>query len=65
MKWAKIKLQLLLHPFNGLFSGTSWVSRYQKDKTNFDLNKARDGAVGDAVASAGPYTNNQHLAPDR
>jgi len=28
--------------FNGLFSRTSWVSRYQKGKTNLDFNKERD-----------------------
>jgi len=28
---------LLLHPFNGLFSKTTWVSRYQKGKTTWDL----------------------------
>ena len=32
----------LLHPFNGLFSRTTWVSRYQKVKTSLDLNEARD-----------------------
>ena len=30
------------HPFNGPFSGTTWVSRYQKGKTNLDFTKARD-----------------------
>ena len=30
------------HPFNGLFSRTTWVSRYQKGKTNLDFNEARD-----------------------
>ena len=34
-----------LHPFNGLFSGTTWVSRYQKGKTSLDLNEARDDGV--------------------
>jgi len=24
------------HPFNGRFSGTTWVSRYQKSKSNLD-----------------------------
>ena len=52
-------LLLLLHPFNGLFSGTTWVSRYRKGKTSLDLNEAT------TVASAGPHTNNLHLAPDR
>ena len=36
---------LLLHPFNGLFSRTNWVSRYQKDKTSLDLNETRDDGV--------------------
>jgi len=30
------------HPFNGLFSGTTQVSRYQKGKTNLDFTEARD-----------------------
>jgi len=30
------------HPFNGPFSGTTRVSRYQKGKTNLDFNEARD-----------------------
>jgi len=30
------------HPFNGPFSGTTWVSRYQKGKTNLDVTEARD-----------------------
>ena len=33
---------LLLQPFNGLFSRTTWVSRYQKSKTNLDFTAARD-----------------------
>jgi len=39
------KLLLLLHHFNGLFSKTTWVSRYQKGKTRLDLNEARDDGV--------------------
>jgi len=31
------------HPFNGPFSGTTCVSRYQKDKINLDFTEARDG----------------------
>jgi len=31
------QLQLQLQPFNGLFSRTTWVSRYQKGKTNLDF----------------------------
>ena len=30
------------HPFNGHFSGTTRVSRYQKDKTNLDFTEARE-----------------------
>jgi len=32
------------HTFNGPFSGTTWVSRYQKGKTNLDFTEARDSA---------------------
>ena len=35
----------LLHPFNGLFSRTTWVSRYQKPKISLDLNERRDDGV--------------------
>jgi len=38
-------LLLLLHPFIGLFSRTTWVSQYQKSKTSLDLNVARDDEV--------------------
>ena len=41
--------------FNGLFSRTTWVGRYQKDKTILDFAEARDDGV--AVASAEPYAN--------
>ena len=30
------------HTFNGPFSGTSWVSQYQKGETNLDFTEARD-----------------------
>jgi len=57
---------VLLHPFNGHFSRKTWVSRYQNGRTSLDLNETRDdGGNGMAVASAGPYANNLHLAPDR
>jgi len=41
----KTSLKLLgthTHPFNGLFSGTTQVSRYQKGKTNLDFTEAKD-----------------------
>jgi len=57
---------LLLHPFNGHFSRTTWVCWCHKCKTSLDLSEARDdGGFGMAVASAGPYANNLHLTPDR
>ena len=31
-----------LQPFDGLFSRTTWVSRYQIGKTNLDFTRARD-----------------------
>jgi len=34
-----------LHPFNGLFSRTTWVSRYRRGKTGLDLSEARDDKV--------------------
>jgi len=44
-------LQTDRHPFNGFFSGTTWVSWHQKGETILDSNKARDDGL--AVASAG------------
>jgi len=34
-----------LHLSNGIFTWTTWVSRYQKGTTSLDLNEARDGGV--------------------
>jgi len=39
------------HPFNGLSSSTTWVSRHHKCYDNLGFNEARDDGV--AVASAG------------
>jgi len=62
VKWKTVSqllllLLLLLHPFNGPFSGTTQVSQYQK---GFYWSKRH----WVAVASAGPYAS-MHLAPDR
>ena len=43
--WHSHKRVLLLHTFNSLFSRTTLVRRYQKDKTGLDWNDARDDAV--------------------
>ena len=34
-----------LHPFDGLFFRTTWLSRHQKGKTSLDLNEERDDGV--------------------
>ena len=36
------RVVIILQPFNGLFSRTTWVSQYQKGKTNLDFTGARD-----------------------
>ena len=38
----KVKSHTHTHPFNGPFSETTQVSRYQKGKTNLDFTEARD-----------------------
>ena len=38
----RLLLYIQTHPFNGPFSGTTQVSRYQKGKTNLDFTEARD-----------------------
>ena len=47
------------HPFNGPFTGTTQVSRYQKGKTNLDFTETVS-----AVASSRPYAS-LNLAADR
>jgi len=49
------------HPFNGLFSRTTWV-KPAPDRLK-PIWIARDDVV--AVASAGPYATHLHLASDR
>ena len=50
------------HTFNGPFSGSTQVSRYQKGKNQCEFYWSKRQWV--AVASAGPYAS-LHLAPDR
>ena len=40
--YTRVIKQNNTHPFNGPFSGTTQVSRYQKGKTNLDFTEARD-----------------------
>ena len=35
----------LLHPVNGLFSRTTWISQCQQGKTSLDFNEARDDGI--------------------
>jgi len=57
------ELLLLLHPLISLFSRPAWVSRHQKGKPFWVL--LEQEMMGVAVASAGPYANHLHLAPDK
>ena len=41
----EVSTNTTIHSFSGLFSKTTWVSRYQKGKTRLDLNEARDDGV--------------------
>ena len=43
-----------IHPFNGPFSGTTRVSRYQKGKTNLDFTLARDSGISWAIRKSAP-----------
>ena len=40
--WAALVADTHTRPFNGPFSGTTQLSRYQKGKTNLDFTEARD-----------------------
>jgi len=42
------------HPFNGPFSGTTSVGRYQKGKTNLDFTEARDSGISWAICKSAP-----------
>ena len=39
---VKFTTTTTFHPFNGLFSRTTWVSHCQQGKTSLDLNEAGD-----------------------
>jgi len=56
------------HPFNGPLSGTTWVSQYQKGKTNLDFTKARDSEcqwhqLGHTQACTSLQTDNHASTP--
>ena len=65
---TKYILITLKQPFNGLFSRTTWVSRYQKGKTNLDFTGARDSELqwhqlGHMQACTSPQTDNHASTP--
>jgi len=54
-----------IHLFNGPFSGTTWVSWYQKGKTNLDFSEARDSEwqwhqLGHMQVCTSLQTDNHH-----
>ena len=61
---VSIALTTTLHLFSGLFSRTTWISRYQKGKTSLDLNEARGNGVLGWQWHQLDHANNLHLAPD-
>ena len=48
--------------FNGHFSGTNWVSRYQKGKTSLDFTEARDSGISWDICKSAP-TSRQITMP--
>ena len=60
--------ELLTHPFDGPLSRTTWVSRYQKGKTNLDFTEARDSEwqwhqLGHMQVCTSLQTDNHASAP--
>ena len=60
--------RLHTHPFNGPFSGTTQVSRYQKGKTNLDFSEERDSEwhwhqLGHMQVSTSLQTDNHASIP--
>jgi len=66
LRWCRsiantILLSSYTYPFNGRFSGTTWVSPYQKVETNLDFTEARDNEWQRRQLCYASL----HLAPDR
>ena len=40
LKFSHVTFVIIRHPFNGLFSGTTWVSRHQKGQTSLELRES-------------------------
>jgi len=58
-----VYLLLLVHLFNGLFFQDNLGNTAPERQTVLDFTDTKNDGV--AVASAGPYANHLHLAPDR
>ena len=63
-----ILLHAYVHPFNGPFSRTTRVSRYQKGRSNLDLTEARDSEwqwhqLGHIQACTSLQTDNHASTP--
>ena len=63
-----MQVVIYTHPFNGPFSGTTQVSRYQKGKTNLDFTEARDSEwqwhqLGHMQVSTSFQTDNHASTP--
>ena len=50
------------HPFNGLFSGTTRLSQYQKGKTNLDFTEARDSGISWAISVCTSLQTDNHAS---
>ena len=64
MMWGARDTNTYTHPFNGHFSWTTRMSRYQKGKTNLDITEARDSEWQWHQLGYIIYAS-LHLAPDR
>jgi len=53
------------HPFNGPFSRTTWISWYQKGKTNLDFTEARDSEWQWQVCTSLQTDNHASTSPLR
>ena len=49
--------------FNSSLSGTTWVSRYQKGKTNLDFTEARDSSISWAICKSLQRDNHTSTPP--
>jgi len=56
---------LVLHPFNGPISGTTWESQYQKGKTNLDLleqDMVSGNGISLAICKSAPWPRHNYAS---